>query len=351
MKDKTLFFRDYAAQKMLKALKDGKLSVLEPIVNYDFGVEYPKLREFGLNPEVASSILSRLCELDVLAWESVGNLAVCPCCGSYKLLLQLHCPSCGSARLSRGAVVEHMLCGHVDVEINFRRGQDLVCPKCGKRLKAIGVDYRRPGILYKCMDCQTTFQNAQGKFKCSNGHLFDEGELAIWEVRAYRANPAGRVLLEKFTIDLEAILQVFIVKGWCVETPAVIRGKAGVEHEFSFAVWKARADRESRPPDVVGELVVSESIVDATAILAFWAKAIDVEAKDKMVMAVPGLDEKAKMLANCYGIYAVEAENSSELQVKAENLLRNMLWGVNRLENEAKMLMNLLEKSVRINEA
>ncbi|MEM2103790.1 MAG: hypothetical protein QW717_02715 [Candidatus Bathyarchaeia archaeon] len=351
MAEKAKFFRDHAVQRMLKALKNGELSFLEPVVNYDFGVEYTKLREFGLNPAETTPILSRLCEIGVLVWETVGNLAVCPSCGSYRLLLQLHCPSCGSARLSRGAVVEHMMCGHVDVEINFRRGQDLVCPKCGKRLKAIGVDYRRPGILYKCMDCQTSFQKALGKFKCSNGHLFDEGELATWEVKAYRANPARRLLLEKFIIDVEAILQVFIVKGWCVETPAVIRGKAGVEHEFYFAVWRAKADKESRPPDVVCELVVSESIVDATAILAFWAKAIDVEAKDKIVMAVPGLDEKAKMLANCYGMYAVEAENSSELQVKAESLLRNMLWGVNRLENEAKMLMNPLENSVRINEA
>ena len=344
MAEKATVFRKSVVQRILKAVKNGEVNVLEPTVNYDFGVEYPKLKELGLSRDEALSIINDLCEAGILVGEIVNNMAVCPKCGSHRLLFQLSCPSCGSPKLSRGAVVEHLLCGYIDVEDNFRRGLDLVCPKCGKLLRAIGVDYRRPGIFYKCLDCQNPFPNPKAKYMCSNGHMFDESELSLFQVRAYRLNPAGRVLLEKATVDLEAILRVLVDNGWHVEKPAVIRGKAGVNHEFSFAVWTSKNDVENKPPNVVGELVLSEGKADSTVILAFWAKSIDVEAKEKIVMAVPGLDEKAEMLAKCYDMHVIEAENGSELQAKAESLIQGMLRGVKALKSGGKALQKPLEK-------
>jgi DNA-directed RNA polymerase subunit RPC12/RpoP len=344
--EKAMVFRKGVVQRILKAVKSGELNFLEPTVNYDFGVEYPKLKELGLGRDEALSILNDLCEVGILVGEVVYTLAICPYCRSHRLFLQLRCPTCGSTRLSKGAVIEHLLCGHVDVEDNFRMGEDLVCQKCRKPLKAIGVDYRKPGVLFKCLDCQAPFPHPKAMYTCSDGHMFDESELAVFQVRAYRPNPAGRVLLEKATIDLEPVLGVLANRGWHVEIPSVIRGKAGVDHEFSFAVWKDKSDRDSKPPNVVGELVISEGRANSTVVLAFWAKSIDVEAKDKIVMAVPGLDEKAEMLAKSYDMHVMEAENGSELQAKAESMLRNMLQGVDTLISGAKTQEKPLIKPV-----
>ncbi|MCS7115786.1 MAG: hypothetical protein RMJ15_02090 [Nitrososphaerota archaeon] len=351
MAGKTAVFKKGAVQKLLKALKKGEVNVLEPTVSYDFGVEYLKLKELGLGGDEALSVLKDLCEAGILASETLSNMATCPKCGSHKLLFQLSCPSCGSTRLSKGAIIEHLLCGYIDAEESFRRGGDIICQKCGKRLKAVGVDYRKPGILYRCLDCRNPFPTPKARYMCNNGHTFDENELALFQVKAYRLNPAGRTLLEKATLDLESILQVLVDKGWLVESPVVIRGRAGVDHEFSFAVWTSKNDWEGKPPDIVGELVFSEGEADPTVILAFWAKSYDVEAKEKIILAVPGLDEKAKTLARGYGMHVIEAENGIELQARVESMLRSMLRGVDALEGEAEAQGNSLEKPVGLNEA
>jgi predicted RNA-binding Zn-ribbon protein involved in translation (DUF1610 family) len=50
-----------------------------------------------------------------------------------------------------------MNCGGVDFKFNFEKdGGAFTCPKCSKKVRQMGVDYRKVGTL----------------FKCSNGHLF-----------------------------------------------------------------------------------------------------------------------------------------------------------------------------------
>ncbi|MEM3881055.1 MAG: hypothetical protein QXD19_04840 [Candidatus Bathyarchaeia archaeon] len=48
MAEKATVFRKSVVQRILKAIKNGEVNVLEPTVNYDFGVEYPKLKNLGL---------------------------------------------------------------------------------------------------------------------------------------------------------------------------------------------------------------------------------------------------------------------------------------------------------------
>ena len=34
------------------------------------------------------------------------------------------------------------------------RGGDLVCPKCNRQLRHIGVDYEKPSKLFTCFNCE-----------------------------------------------------------------------------------------------------------------------------------------------------------------------------------------------------
>jgi len=318
-------FRREEVQKILKVLKEGKLSVIEPEFDCEEGVVYPGLREImNASRDAIQEALDGLSKAGILRSEVVGNVAVCPRCGSHKLSLQLYCPFCGSAKISKGAVIEHLTCGHVDVEENFRRDDRLVCPKCGKALKAIGVDYRRPGVLHKCAGCGGFFPSVRIRYTCNNGHGFEESELAISEMRAYRLNPAGRSLLEKMTLDVKAITKPLVDKGWYVEAPAILTGRSGVTHDVAFAAW-ANKRKIDGSPDMVSEIYVSEKIADSVIILAFWAKALDLGAKEKVLMVVPGLDEKARMLARSYNMRVVEAKSIHELQEIASTLLRKMI--------------------------
>ena len=42
----------------------------------------------------------------------------------------------------------------------------LICPKCHKRLRHIGVDYDRPAVIYSCNDCENSFTTPITKATC-----------------------------------------------------------------------------------------------------------------------------------------------------------------------------------------
>ena len=176
MTEDSSVFRKVNVQRVLKTIKDRKLDAIEPNISHDNGIEYPKLNEFTSDLNELLSLLSKLERQGILKSKVVGNVAVCPHCRSHKLLLQLCCPSCDSANLRKGAIVEHMECGYTDVEFRFRRGEELICPKCRKVSKAVGVDYRKLGPLYKCEDCGSIFPNPKIKYTCSNRHTFNDKE-------------------------------------------------------------------------------------------------------------------------------------------------------------------------------
>jgi len=346
MTEESRIFRKGEVQGILKALKEGRINTIEPTFSFEAGIEYPELRKVtSLSEGAIQQTLEELSKVGVLVPEVVGNLAVCPHCGSHKLSMQLQCPTCGLQKLSRGPMIEHMTCGHLDVEENYRKGEGLVCPKCGRALKAVGVDYRRLGMLYRCMGCGSFFPNPRARFSCSNGHSFEEGELAIKELVAYRLNPEKRGLIEKVTLDLKAAMKALIDKGWYGEAPAVLVGKTGVEHEVSFALWRDGNDRGRKTPDIIGEVYIGDEKTTSYNTLAYSAIAADIGAGESIIASVPGLDGKGKLLAKSFNIHVVEAETPSELQRKIEETLQTI---VTRKEKEMlKAEVEALEKILK----
>ena len=45
-------------------------------------------------------------------------------------------------------------------------GGMLICPKCHKKLRHIGVDYDRPAVIYSCNDCENSFTTPVTKATC-----------------------------------------------------------------------------------------------------------------------------------------------------------------------------------------
>lgn len=325
MAEETTLLRKAEVQRLLRALKDGKVKVIEPKLSYEHGATYDALSEItGITGEKLNSILEKLSMLELLETHIWGNLTVCPTCRSHRLMMHLRCPTCKSTSMRKGVVVEHMSCGHIDVEENFRKKDRLVCPKCGKNLKAIGVDYRKPGTLYKCLRCGGFYPTPEKHYTCDNGHSFEEQNLAIKEVKAYRLNPAKHALVERELIDFESILEEMRKAGWPVEAPAKIKGESGVHHEFVFAVWMDDEALKGESPDLVADLYTEEKEIDSIAPLAFQAKAMDVHSKEKVLIAMPGLDERAKLLAKSFGITVVESSKAKEIEEKTVEIITNM---------------------------
>jgi len=216
-------------------------------------------------------------------------------------------------------MVEHIPCGHMDFEEKFVIGIGMICPRCGKPISE--ADYRVLSKLYRCLDCKRVFSEPRMEYLCSNGHRLSEGSLTFESVSAYKLSPEKRALLEYVLLDVEELVRPLREEGLAVEARAVVVGRSGVAHDFSFAVWgDARAGSEGakdRSPMVVGSVHTSERVT-ASDVLALYAKAFDVGVEAKLIATRGTVDEEARELAKIYGIEIVESRDPKELVGKVK---------------------------------
>ena len=91
---------------------------------------------------------------------------LCPKCNHSHLLYTECCPKCGSSNLKFQNIIHHFSCANVSPESSYNVGGMLICPKCHKKLRHIGVDYDRPAVVYTCNDCENSFTSPITKATC-----------------------------------------------------------------------------------------------------------------------------------------------------------------------------------------
>ncbi|MEM2321410.1 MAG: hypothetical protein QXS79_05990 [Candidatus Bathyarchaeia archaeon] len=308
-------------QRVLRALKGMDIDVIEPKVEFRDAVRYPAFNNTVGSAKDIRESLHLLCEAGVLSSEVVDNIAICPHCQSHRLMIRYQCPSCGSSRLVRGRMIEHLACGHIDFEDKFRSGEGLLCLNCRKPLGQLGVDYRVFSSLYRCLSCKSAFSDPKVEYLCSSGHVFGENDLVVYSVMAFKVNPEKRVLIERLTFDIEVILKPIRDVGLTVKAPVTLYGRSGIKHDFSFAVWHS----DDAPPIIVGSLYLSDKAASAADVMALWAKATDVGILHKIMVTPSGIDEGSRDLAETYNMKVVEGKDLQEIAAKVKDCVMRMI--------------------------
>lgn len=112
-------------------------------------VQYPLLgAAAGTRRELES-----LAALGLLNRHHFMRTHACSKCGSARLNVYEACPGCGGADLTEEALVHHYRCGCQEPESHFTQGLLLICPKCRRELRHLGVDYGKPGNIVVCRSC------------------------------------------------------------------------------------------------------------------------------------------------------------------------------------------------------
>lgn len=311
------------AKLLLRAIKEGRISFFKPLVSFSGGVHYPEVQEItGADPHESAELLESLEREGILASEEAENLIVCPVCGSHQFFIQIRCRTCGSMKISKAPMLEHLKCGMIETEDVFRQGDRLVCPKCRKPLTAIGVDYRKHGYFYHCSSCGRFDPSPEKRYICQNGHSSGDSDLQLKRVPGYRLSPGGLAILEKELIDLGRVAQRLQSLGFYAEAPARIQGKSGVVHEFDLVVW---GSKDSAVPSAAVSIYASDSPLDSMIVLATMAKSIDVGSGATLIAAIPSLDQPARNLAEGYGMQVVEAGSASDLIEEIRTRLEGVL--------------------------
>ena len=121
----------------------------------------------------------------------------CNSCSSTYLNFKETCPSCGSTDLEEEPVVHHFPCAHVGPMSQFVQGDDLVCPKCTKTLRHIGIDYDKPSAQLTCHSCNHSGQQTGMQAECIDcGTSNKLNELKQFEVPELRLNQQGIAWVE-----------------------------------------------------------------------------------------------------------------------------------------------------------
>ncbi len=141
----------------------------------------------------AARFAEELTELGLMERKFADKTTVCPHCASARMTVREHCSRCGCANIVEEPIVHHLKCGGQFPERDFRRGPDLVCPKCLQQLKNFGVDYDRPGSIGVCLPCGHLSTEHKVGFLCLDcGARVDALNVDSKTIYAYDLTVAGR---------------------------------------------------------------------------------------------------------------------------------------------------------------
>lgn len=158
------------------------------------GFIYPVLEPFfGFSDGGVLTTLEYLEQQHLLSGEFHTKARFCNHCESPFLNFKEVCPHCGSADLSVDELVHHFKCGYTAELTDFQHAGDLVCPKCDRVLKHIGVDYDKPSIMHRCNSCAHPFQEPDIMTSCfSCGRSTEPENLHHRSIKKYSITSIGR---------------------------------------------------------------------------------------------------------------------------------------------------------------
>jgi hypothetical protein len=119
-----------------------------------------------------------LARIGLLQRKFFEKVQCCPSCTSARLLVREECSKCRSPDITEEAIIHHLRCGYQGPERDFRKGRELVCPKCSQHCEHFSVDYDKPGMLVICNSCSHTTGESEVGFKCLDCDTGFEGEKA-----------------------------------------------------------------------------------------------------------------------------------------------------------------------------
>ena len=158
-----------------------------------YGLSYPPIENFLAKSDFSVfNIFDLLEDRYFLLGEFFEKVHFCNNCYFAFLNFMEICPNCKSGDLMIENLIHHFPCAYVAPEDDFRKDSSLICPKCSKELKGIGVDFDRPATIYRCNNCGYVTQDPEVKTVCFNcGKESDPEDLILKTIKIYKITALG----------------------------------------------------------------------------------------------------------------------------------------------------------------
>ena len=190
--------------KLIRFMHSRDISFLEPVPSRKslLGYSYAMLTEnldFD-NEADALDILEEAEKDEIISGKFVDTIYLCNSCSNSYLNIREVCPNCDSSHLVSNDLIHHFSCAYMGEISEFKAagyGETLICPKCEKKLKHIGVDYDKPAAIFNCQGCAHSFQDPLIRAKCLNCGADQKVEhLVKKEVKKYHLTAKGKDMAE-----------------------------------------------------------------------------------------------------------------------------------------------------------
>jgi len=296
--------------KLMAEMLDGNIFDIRPQLDFtsELGFTYPTVKNIlEVKDREVVPILESLVNEGILEKKFFDRLIRCPQCQSINLRPILHCPKCGAGNVSRGRIMEHLVCNYIGLEDEFLTNGNLMCPKCHQALKAVDSGYRSLGLLYKCQECNEVIGMPRIKWHCLKCFTITaEDKITKTDIYHYWLNEAKRSLLEFELKPKPQLINFLKHRGYQVVENASIKGRSGADHMIDLLATKD--DGIVTYTIAIGIKVAGQKI-ELGEIFDFDDKAYDIGIHDKILVVVPELGREAEKFASQQRIKVLEVRD------------------------------------------
>lgn len=173
------------------------------------GYIYPLLEPLFPKQDIGViETLEYLEEQKLISGQYVNRVYNCTHCGCAFLNFFEICPDCSSSDLRTEELIHHFKCANIGEISDYKRGTNLVCPKCDRPLKHIGVDYDKVSVMYHCNNCQNVFQEPRVMTSCYNcWRETDPENQIVKDIRSYSVTAMGQNAAQH---GMDSLLEVIL---------------------------------------------------------------------------------------------------------------------------------------------
>jgi hypothetical protein len=313
-------YKDRTTQILLNKFLNGEIGELQPVYDSQVGYRYPAAEAIVGDASRAETFLKKLWEGGILERRLFDNIIFCPKCDSASISIHYCCPYCKSFDIRKSSLIEHVKCGYMDVEENFK-GDKLICPKCHDELRKPDVDYRRAGIWCTCKNCGKSFDIPVAALFCRDCHgNFTYEDVKVKDVYAYKLKREAREEAALGWVLIGPIKEFLAENGFKVEGPAFLKGKSGANHMFDIVARKGTTAEKVMVIDLAAS---SDTSVTEQPVIALFAKTFDVSPESAYLIAIPKINDNGRRMAELYKIHLIEVKDQRD----ATRFLKEELLG------------------------
>src|SRR6267378_3004449 len=288
-KDRLTLYQDQGVQLLLGRFVKGEIVELVPSFDLSQMARYPEVEEVvDGDTTAAKQLVEKLWDVGIFKRKFHEKILVCPSCLSANVSNDYVCPNCNSIDIERKTLLEHTACGTIDSVDNF--------------LIEAGVDYQKLGAWFQCSQCGKRSDLPSPIHRCrSCGHIFTIRDTGFVNVYSYRISADAEEEFKRTFLVMKPIGATLEDFQYKVEMPGQIAGRSGALHRFDAIASKGSSEL------VVLDVIASDREIEETPIASLYAKVFDVSPTQTILVAIPGLTDKAKRLAGLYRISTIEA--------------------------------------------